>query len=66
MYTADKINLMNKGQKFVEQYMKRNHYVFNYYDEENRIAEYSKIAAGIVIESAHIVFTKNMRVKEVR
>ena len=66
MYTADKVNLMNKGQKFVENYMRRNHYVFNYYDEENRTAEYSKIAAGVVVESARITFTKNMRVKEVR
>lgn len=66
MYTADRINLMNKGQKFVEQYMRRNGYKFIYYDEETRTAEYSKVHAGITLEKVYLVFTKNMRVKEVR
>ena len=66
MYLADKVNLINKGRKFAEQYMKRNNWTLVYFDESTMTAEYSKTAAGVTLKKAYIVFTKNWRVKEVQ
>ena len=66
MYTADRVNLMQKGSKYVDQYMRRCGYQLYEFNEDTRVAEYVKTTAGVTVKTAYIYCTTNMRVKEVQ
>ena len=61
-------NLLRKGVKYVENYMKRNGFitVYDYEDNDNTVVEFARICGGVTVESVVITFNSNWRVISVR
>lgn len=63
-----KEKLLRKGHRFVSRYMEQCGYVVacSYEEGENMIVEFSRVHAGVTLESVTVVFNGKWRVIEVR
>lgn len=61
-------NLLNKGAKTVQNFMKRNNYitVCDYEKDGNTIVEFAKVCAGVSVKNVIITFSKKWRVIDIK
>jgi hypothetical protein len=61
-------NLLNKGTKKVQDFMKRNNYitVCDYEKDGNTVVEFAKVCAGVSVKNVIIIFNEKWRVIEIK